>query len=118
MVESRRLMPAQKRPGHRLPHLPARPPPPPPPAPFRPNPVQAVRIRWDAGWLRRELLSRKWALWLLLTGRQGGGGWDHHRRPTIAPPSYQYHTNIIPISYYHRTTIPRLAQEGREAEVS
>jgi len=118
MVESRRLMPAQKRPGHRLPHLPARPPPPPPPAPFRPNPVQAVRIRWDAGRLRLELLSQKPTLWLIWPGRQGGGGREQHRRPTVALPSHLRRTYVVPTSYQGRTMIPRLAQEGREAEVS
>jgi len=64
-----------------------------------------VRIRWDAGRLRLELLSRKRTLWLFWTGSQGGGGWGQHRRPTIAPPSYHHHTTIVPPSYHDHTTI-------------
>ena len=81
MVESRRPMPAQKRPGHRPTHLPARPPP--PPAPFRLNPVQEVRIRWDAGRLRLELvLKRHVKCDLLLFGSAPcSAGWSNMRRP-------------------------------------
>ena len=103
--------------------------PPPPPAPFRPNPVQEVRMRWDAGRLRLELLPQKPTLWRLWTGSQGGGHPQQQRRTNVVPISYQYRTNIappshhrrtnvVPTSYLRRTMIPRLAQEGRKAEAS
>jgi hypothetical protein len=57
--------------------------PPPPPAPFRPNPVQAVRLRWDAGRLRLELvLKRRVKGDLLVFGSAPcSAGWSTMRRP-------------------------------------
>jgi hypothetical protein len=40
------------------------------------------------------------------------------RRLTVAPPSHHRPTYLLPTSYQGRTMIPRLAQEGREEEVS
>jgi hypothetical protein len=57
--------------------------PPPPPLPFRPNPVQDVRIRWDAGRLRLELvLQHRVKCDLLVFGSAPcSAGWSTMRRP-------------------------------------
>ena len=57
--------------------------PPPQPAPFRPNPVQAARLRWDAGRLRLELLvaPRPKGDFLLFASAPCSPGWSRMRRP-------------------------------------
>ncbi|MGD0261253.1 MAG: hypothetical protein ABSD29_15685, partial [Verrucomicrobiota bacterium] len=57
--------------------------PPPQPAPFRPNPVQAARLRWDAGRLRLELLvaPRPKGDFLVFASAPCSPGWSRMRRP-------------------------------------
>ena len=59
--------------------------PPPQPAPFRPNPVQELRLRWDAGRLRLELLvaPRPKGDFLLFASAPCSPGWSRMRRPVF-----------------------------------
>ena len=59
--------------------------PPPQPAPFRPNPVQELRLRWDAGRLRLEVLvaPRPKGDFLLFASAPCSPGWSRMRRPVF-----------------------------------
>ena len=60
--------------------------PPPQPAPFRPNPVQELRLRWDAGRLRLELLVAPGPKgdFLVFASAPCSPGWSPHETPGLS----------------------------------
>jgi len=89
--------------------------PPPLPAPFRPNPVQELRLRWDAGRLRLEVLvaPRPKGDFLVFASAPCSPGWSRMRRPVylgLLPAPADGISDITPL-YLARFRAPRPGEQ-------